>query len=55
MLFRTGAFVVVAAACFGQPSFKPDIPKIWDDREIAEMEVPLANPEYSPQHVPAEY
>ena len=55
MLFRAGAVAVVAAACFGQPSFKPDIPKIWDDREIAEMEVPLANPQFSPQHVPAEY
>ena len=55
MLFRTGALAVVAVACFAQTSFKPVIPKIWDDAEIAEMEVPLANPEYSPRHVPAEY
>ena len=55
MLFRTSALAVVVAACFAQPSFKPRIPTIWDDREIADMEIPVSNPAYSPHHVSAEY
>ncbi len=34
---------------------QPDIPKTWNDAEIAELEVPLANPVGSPKHVSAEY
>ena len=55
MLFRTGALAVIAAACFAQSSFKPRIPTIWNDRDIAEMEIPVSNPAYSPHHVSAEY
>lgn len=55
MLFRTSSLTVVVAACFAQPSFKPRIPTIWEDREIAEMEIPVSNPAYSPHHVSAEY
>jgi hypothetical protein len=55
MLFRTSALTVVVATCFAQPSFKPRIPTIWDDREIADMEIPVSNPAYSPHHVSAEY
>jgi hypothetical protein len=34
---------------------QPAIPKTWNDAEIAELEVPLANPVGSPKHVSAEY
>ena len=35
--------------------WKPDIPKTWVDAEIAELEVPLANPIGSPKHISADY
>lgn len=33
----------------------PSIPKVWVDAEMAELEVPLANPIGSPKHISAEY
>ena len=33
----------------------PDIPKTWDDEEIARHEVPLADPTGSPKHVSSDY
>jgi hypothetical protein len=36
------------------PDFHPTIPKTWDDAEMAELEVPLADPAGSPKHVPAD-
>lgn len=36
-------------------SLRPQIPRTWDDRAIAEVEVPLANPVGSPNHVSADY
>ena len=55
MLQRTALLLVLAAGCLAQSSFRPEIPKIWDDREIAAMEIPVADPQYSPRHVKAEY
>jgi hypothetical protein len=31
------------------------VPKVWDDRELASMEVPLARPEFSPKHITSDY
>jgi hypothetical protein len=31
------------------------IPKTWDDEAVVSFELPLANPEFSPQHVSADY
>jgi hypothetical protein len=31
------------------------IPRTWDDGAVASFELPLANPEFSPQHVSADY
>jgi hypothetical protein len=31
------------------------IPRTWDDEAVAAFELPLANPEFSPQHVNADY
>jgi hypothetical protein len=33
----------------------PVIPRTWDDEAISSSEIPLAQPKYSPVHVPAEY
>lgn len=38
----------------GEPEFHPSIPRTWDDAEMAELEVPLADPVGSPKHVPAD-
>lgn len=35
--------------------FRPDVPRTWDDKEIASLEVPVANPVDSPKHVSADY
>ena len=37
------------------PDFHPVIPRAWDDKEIASLQVPLANPLGSPKHVSADY
>ena len=37
------------------PDFRPTVPKTWNDEQIASLEVPLANPAGSPQHVSADY
>ena len=49
-------FLILAATgvCSAQ-SFRPDVPHIWNDTEIANLEIPVVNPQYSPRHVPAEY
>src|SRR5829696_5358916 len=33
----------------------PVIPRTWDHDAISSAEIPLAQPKYSPVHVPAEY
>jgi hypothetical protein len=55
--------LMIACAIFADRSsaqktfdnWKPDIPKTWVDAEIAELEVPLANPIGSPKHISADY
>jgi hypothetical protein len=34
--------------------FRPEIPKTWTDAAVAALEVPLANPRYSPVHISEE-
>jgi len=48
----------VAACVFAQTSgkgFVPSIPKTWDDREIADLEVPLADASRTPKQISADY
>jgi hypothetical protein len=50
--------MLVAGGAVGarKHGFHPDIPKVWDDQAVATMEVPLAQPEYSPRYMSsAEY
>src|ERR687897_1846748 len=58
MFRRIIVFVVLAhalALVLGAQSFRPAIPRTWDDAAVAALELPLANPEFSPQHVSADY
>jgi hypothetical protein len=68
---RKGAsFVLAAAICMSlglsaltsssqskksAGTFKPNIPRMWDDAAMATLEVPLADPIGSPKHVSADY
>ncbi len=36
-------------------SFLPAIPRLWDDDQMAALELPLADPSASPKHIPADY
>jgi hypothetical protein len=47
--------VSAAAYTAGTAPNQPDIPRTWDDQEIARHEVPLADPTSSPKHVSSEY
>jgi hypothetical protein len=52
------ALTLVAVVAFGagETSFYPDIPKVWDDRAVETMEVPLAQRDRSPHYMTsAEY
>ena len=52
------AMLFVIPVCQAQkadPKFRPVIPKMWDDAEMAKLELPLANPAGSPKHVSSDY
>ncbi len=38
-----------------EKSAQPAVPKTWDDKAMSSLEVPLANPRYSPVHVSSDY
>lgn len=47
--------LVFAALCIAQ-SFRPEIPKVWDDEAVHNFELPLAHRDRSPRHMSsAEY
>ena len=64
---RTWVVVVLAATTFSslaaqenpreQPpsNGKPSIPETWDDERVASLELPLAQRDFSPVHVPNDY
>jgi hypothetical protein len=56
---RLSLVLTIAAAgahfLHGQDAFSPVIPKTWDEDALATLEVPLPNPEFSPEAVPADY
>ena len=48
--------LALAALGAGDTTFHPDIPKVWDDRAVETMEVPLAQRDRSPRYMTsAEY
>lgn len=58
LLLLLAAFAASSNAASPQSSgrpFKPDIPKTWDDAVMANLELPLAEPAYSPKHISSDY
>ncbi len=58
LLFIIALFVIASFLFHShaqKPAWQPNIPKTWIDAEMAELEVPLADPLGSPKHVSAEY
>src|SRR6266567_8942261 len=49
LIFGGLLWATIAAA----QTFHPQIPKAWDDREVARFEVPLAQPDRSPRYLNA--
>ena len=47
------AILGVAELGFAQ-DFRPEIPRVWDDKEVERFETPLAQPERSPRYMRAE-
>ena len=43
--------LALAALGAGDTTFHPDIPKVWDDRAVETMEVPLAQRDRSPRYM----
>ena len=50
--FLTSGYLFLAAVSTAQ-TFHPQIPKAWDDRDVASFEVPLAEPDRSPRYLNA--
>jgi hypothetical protein len=46
-------FLCLTASCAAQ-TFRPDIPKAWDDKEVERFELPLAQRDRSPRYMSAE-
>src|SRR5438445_13047763 len=51
VLLSISAVIVVGRAQKSENGTLPEIPKNWDDKAVAELEVTLADPRYSPEHV----
>src|SRR5262245_51709273 len=47
--------IPVGRAQKSNADFTPTIPKTWDDEAVAALEVPLADPRYSPAQVSSDY
>jgi hypothetical protein len=47
------AIIVIPQICSGQ-EFHPNVPKAWDDKEVARLEVPLVQRDRSPRYVTAQ-
>jgi len=58
MLLLFSAYIAISLINAGQAqkpdaAHKPVIPKTWDEEALAGLEVPLADPHYSPKHISA--
>jgi hypothetical protein len=47
------AIIIIPQICSGQ-EFHPNVPKAWDDKEVARLEVPLVQRDRSPRYVAAQ-
>src|SRR5207245_11654422 len=55
VLLSVSAVIVVVRAQKSENGTLPQIPQTWDDKAVAELEVPLADPRYSSVHVSSDY
>src|ERR1043166_865877 len=55
MLLSISAVLVVGRAQKSESGTLLQIPKTWNDKAVADLEVPLADPRYSPVHVSSDY
>jgi len=44
-------FALSISAVYGQPTFRPEIPKVWDDAALAEWATPVAGLNLRPKHI----
>lgn len=51
---RAAFLAVTFLAISSAQEFRPQIPNVWDDHEVERFEVPLAQRDRSPRHMPAE-
>lgn len=51
---RTGICFIGFAAVAAAQTFHPDIPRAWDDKEVAQFEGPLAQRDRSPRYLSSE-
>ncbi|HSE97083.1 MAG TPA: hypothetical protein VLD57_02360 [Blastocatellia bacterium] len=55
LIFMAFFFTNAGEAQKPDAAYKPVIPKTWDEQALADLEVPLPNPEFSPKAFPADY
>ena len=48
------AFINASHAKQSVPAHNPTVPRTWDMEALSSLEVPLADPSYSPKHISAE-
>ena len=51
--FAAGAILAIAGTATAQ-TFPPDIPRAWDDKEVAHLELPLVQRDRSPRYLSAD-
>src|ERR1041384_7380873 len=49
-----GLLLLTVSAALPAQDFHPDIPRVWDDDAVRELELPLANRDRSPRYMSAE-
>jgi hypothetical protein len=53
-VYAVGCVILCTAGLSNAQNFHPDIPKAWDDKEVAGFELPLAQRDRSPQYMTSE-
>lgn len=54
-VWRTARWLTVLTLLVVPQVAAQEIPRTWSDSAITEFELPLANPEYTPEHIPEAY
>ena len=49
-----GCALLAVTLAGAEQTFTPDIPKVWDDKAVEGLELPLAQPDRSPRYMTAE-